>query len=493
MSETREPWKITDNLILLERDPAELLLVNAYEGRLLFIRRGREYVREFLQAAARLGDRESILRSFPDDAELLDLLTEYRILIPAGKREIDDDPLSLPDGTARPQGLSLYLLVAQSCNMACVYCLNGAQTYRKEQTVQMSEAVAFRAAEYFVDRLAPGGQIEVCLFGGEPMLNWDLGKKVVRYCEETLKPKYPDKRISYGITTNLLLLPEDFIEFARQYHISVLCDIDGPEALHDLARPLANGAPTHRRIAEHVRQLREAGIRVSLRTTVTSINAAHIPEIARHHKELDGGGSAFVPVNPVNSDEQLLSAELLPDVDEMIRGVTEAYHSGVWDRRELFPFSVYAGKLMAGHRSTLGCGAPYGNTPVITADGDVYPCIYLVGIAKYHLGNLMDGTYPETKVLRDLALAYHVDRREGCRDCNWRYICGGGCLVGPLTVMGRPDASEVVKDYCRDINCRYTQKIFEAIFWQMAAETAARVDGGEPGLELDTGSRMNYC
>jgi len=493
MSESNIPLKITDNLILLERDPEELLLVNAYECRPLFIRRGREYIKDFLHAAERLGDREFILQDFPEDAALLNLLTKHHILIPTDKREYDDDPANLPDGKERPQGVSLYLLIAQSCNMACIYCLNGVQTYKKEQTVRMSEAVAFRAVEYFVDRILPGGQIEICLFGGEPMLNWDLGKKVVRYCEETLKPRYPDKRISYGITTNLLLLPDDFIQVAQQYKIAVLCDVDGPEALHDLSRPLSNGGPSHRQIVDNIQRLVSAGIRVSLRTTVTSMNVAHIPEIARHHKELNGVGCAFVPVNPINSDEQLLPIELLPDVNELTQGVVDAYHAGIWDRKELFPFSVYAGKLVAGRRSTLGCGAPYGNTPVVTADGDVYPCIYLVGITKYHLGNLMNGTYPQSEVLHDMAQTYHVDYRETCKDCNWRYICGGGCLVGPLTVMGRADASESVTQYCQDISCRYTQKIFETIFWQMATETAAQVDDFDTALKFDTKGRINYC
>ena len=493
MGEGKVLWKITDNLIILERDAEELLLVNAYECKPLFIRRGRQYIKGFLQEAQRLGDRQSILDYFPDDADLMELLIGHHILIPSNKQERDADLANLPDGKERPQGVSLYLLVAQSCNMACVYCLNGVQTYKKEKMVQMSEAVAFKAVEYFVDRILPGGQIEICLFGGEPMLNWDLGKKVLSYCEETLKPKYPDKRISYGITTNLLLLPDDFIEIAQQYNIGVLCDVDGPPDLHDQLRPMANGGSSYKQITKHIQRLVAAGIRVSLRTTVTSKNVAHIPEIAHHHKKLNGVGCAFVPVNPVNSDEQLLPMELLPNMDEMALRVADAYHAGVWDRKELFPFSVYASKLAAGHRSTLGCGAPYGNTPVITAEGDVYPCIYLVGNSKFHLGNLMDGSYGKTEVLSSMAKAYHVDYRETCKECNWRYICGGGCLVGPLTVMGREDASEEVVQYCRDINCGYTQKVFEEIFWQMATETAARVDDDKRVPEVDGKNRMNYC
>ena len=65
--------------------------------------------------------------------------------------------------------------------------------------------------------------------------------------------------------------------------------------------------------------------------------------------------------------------------------------------------------------------------------------------------------------------------------------------MGHLTVMQRPDASEAIKEYCRAVNCRYTQKIFEAVLWRMAADTAATVDGADPFEKIDHGTRMSYC
>jgi len=485
-------YKISKHLVFLERGADELLLVNTYECKPLLISRGRECVKKLLQAMEGL-NRAAASEKFPNDIALFDLFTEHHILIPADKQECDERQDFFPDGQLQPQGISLYLLLAQSCNMACTYCLNGAKTYKKEKIIQMDEKVAFHAVEYFVKQLVSGGQIEVCLFGGEPLLNWELGKKVFQYCEEKLKPQYPDKHIVYAITSNLSILPDDFIDVAKKYSVSVLCDIDGPATLHNQTRPLINGGPSYEQIAGHVKKLIAAGIRVSLRTTVTSVNVGHISEIAKHHKALKGAGCAFVPVNPVNSDEQLLPDDLLPDMGVMLRGITAAYKAGIWDKTKLLPFSIYASKLIPGNRSVLGCGAPYGNTPVVTAESDVYPCIYLVGIEKYNLGNLMDGTYPKLEVLRSMAEDYQVEHRVDCKNCNWRYACGGGCLVGPLTIKGREDATPAVKQYGEDINCRYTKEILEEILWQMALETKEKVRKNEMSPVSDKGTRMNFC
>ena len=45
---------------------------------------------------------------------------------------------------------------------------------------------------------------------------------------------------------------------------------------------------------------------MSLRATVTSLNVDRMLEVTRHHRDLGGSSSAFVSVNPVNSDEDLV-------------------------------------------------------------------------------------------------------------------------------------------------------------------------------------------
>lgn len=466
---------IAPNLVTLERGSDELLLMDGMALRPLYVRQGREYIKTFLKAVSRLERRERIVAEYPRDAALLDALEAHGIVGPRD-RGGTADRLRCSDVEAGGKAMiSLYLLLCQSCNMGCVYCLNGRTTYRTDSQLKMSEDVAFKSVERCLSELAPSGFLDVVFFGGEPLLNWPLAKAVVRHCEDVLKGRHPGKRLQYSFTTNLSVIPPDLIEWARAHRIAFLCDVDGPEAIHNVCRPFKNGGPSHETIVRNIERLTSAELSVGLRATVTALNQDRLPEVARHHKEIGGCNSAFVPVNPVNSDEDILEDRLLPSVGAMIRGMTEVFESRVWDDDRLYPFSQYAPRIRPEGRMARGCGAPHGNTPVVDVNGDVYPCIYLVGIRRFFLGNIMTDEYPRKDMLREMCDALHVDRMEECRNCAWRYLCGGSCAVPRLTVLDNPKSSDRARAYCRGMLCEYTKKTMELLLWRRGEETASRV------------------
>ncbi len=465
---------VTPHLLTLERGKNELLLANYLDLRPLYIRKGRRYIKNFLEAASRLGTYNKIAGAFPHDIGLLDMFLEYGIIVP----HHSSSGLNLPKHQEEPslnnkRSISLYLLISQSCNMSCIYCLNGTKTYQRDRALMMGQEVAFKSIDACLDSICPQGYLEVIFFGGEPLLNWPLAKEIILYCENALRQKHPGKQIKYHFTTNLSLVPADLVEWATRYHITFLCDVDGPPEIHNRCRPFKNGSPSYEVIARNIARLTEAGLSVFLRTTITSLNHDRLLEITRHHRAIGGKSSAFVPVNPVNSDEDLLTEKLLPSPDKIINGMMDVYKSRLWKDNQLYPLNQHVGRLVPGCRSVVGCGAPYGNTPVVDANGDVYPCIYLVGIKRYYIGNIMNESYPDKNALRHLYNYLHVDRREDCRKCSWRYICGGACALGRLTVFDNPRASGEVKDYCRRITCEYTKKLLELLLWDKAQEKAS--------------------
>ncbi len=478
--QTEQRLGLARDLIVLEKGREELLLVNSIDFRPLYIKRGRDYIKKFLDAVTGLGAPESINRAFPADGELLNLLMDHRIVVrSAEEKESPGRPDLSFDKKARDEklGMSLYLLVSQSCNLGCIYCLNGLKTYSKDKNLKMKEEVAYKSIERCLDSLSPGGKLEVVFFGGEPLLNWPLAKKIITYCSKNLADKCKDKEIRYHITSNLTIMPSDLIEWAKRYNISFLCDIDGPEEIHNACRPFKNGDGTHARIVSNIQRLTRAGLKVALRSTVTSRNQGSMLEVAKHHKELGGVGCAFVPVNLVNSDEEILSEEMMPSIKTMTSGLARVFKSKVWETKDLFPFNVYEPHLSSGGRSVTGCGAPYGNTPVVDVNGAVYPCIYLVGIKRFYLGNIMDENYPDTSVLDWMMDFLHVDNIEECKGCSWRYMCGGGCPVGKLTVFENPLASRKTVKYCNGIRCDYTKKAIEVLLWDLAMEAGSSVKG----------------
>lgn len=488
--------RVTPDLIMLSRGPDELLLANALNLKTLFVPRGRGYLQQFLKAIDRLGTVTAINAAFPQDAHLLRMLMDHHLVEPEAERpaEAPPDPVAVERGKRqRLKGMSVFLLLSQSCNLGCTYCLNGQISYQTGRNLMMRQDVAHRSIEQSLGRLAEGGQLEVVLFGGEPLLNWPLAQSTILHCEAVRQEKHPDKEVRYLLTSNLTFLPRDFMEWARKYRIGILCDVDGPPEIHDRMRPYKDGRPSHAIIANNIRRLSEAGLTVGLRATVTALNQDHLVDIARHHQEIGGAGSAFVPVCPINSDEEMLPDEMIPDPDRVAAGMVQVYQSKIWETPDIFPFAVFATTLVPGERIVAACGAPYGTAAVVGVEGDVYPCIYLVGIKRYYLGNMLKDDYPDENLLDRLMADLHVDLLDDCRICVWRYYCGGGCAIRRLTIRDNSRVTPKIANYCQKIYCEYMKRILEVLLWEKAEHAAQIWEQGLTAAKPPDGGSAVFC
>lgn len=466
--------QVTKNLIVLERGEDELLLADSFQLRPLYVQRGRERIKRILAAAAQGYPAERLREIFRGDASLIDLLLDHGIIASGSSRSGGAGtpvPAAEPATSGRKGRITLYLLLSESCNLQCIYCLNGPGTYRKDDRSRMSAKVAFRSAEMCLREVLPGGTVEVAFFGGEPLLQWPLIKEIIGYCEDRLKPSHPDKRINYHLTSNLTLRPPDLTEWVMRYGITVLCGIDGPPEIHDRCRIYRGGGASHAQSALTIRELVQAGSRITLRATITSVNHACLAEVAEHHARLGASSSLFVPVRPVNSDQEFFPEEILPEPDRIIAAALELGRKGP-GKVNLFPFNDFSADIRPGVRHVVACGAPYGTTYVVRTNGDVYPCIYLVGRRQYLLGNV-SGVL-DYHPLEEMMTALHVDNREDCIACAWRYACGGGCLVMNLARIGGAEKRPKVVEYSRAITCDFSRAILAAKLWDLADKASAR-------------------
>ncbi|MBI1868040.1 MAG: radical SAM protein [Methylocystis sp.] len=488
-----QPLEVTRNLISIERGEDELLLINSFYMQPLYVARGRDFFKQLLSRLPRARALGELKSDFPESAKVIELLRDYHILISPSTDKERFTPSEMADISVAPRTrdrMTAYLLLTEFCNLSCAYCLNGSDTYLKNKRSRMTPDTAIRSLITCLDQLNPGGQLEVAFFGGEPLLNWDGIKEVIRRCENELKQQYPEKRISYHLTSNLTVCPPDLIEYIRDYNIAVVSDIDGPAEIHDRVRPHRNGKPSHWQTADTVRRLTDAGLPVALRATVSSLNEDRIPEVAAHHKELGAVSSAIVPMSPINSDGDFIPIELLPNPDKLISGLIQAYRSGIWAKGKLFPFDQYIIKLRPGGRQVKACSAPSGTMPVVRVNGDVYVCIYLVGQAPYRFGSL-EGSW-DPNPLTEMARSLHVDGVPVCQDCAWRYACGGGCPVMSLSQSERKNGP-VVAEYIRRIKCDFTQAILVELLWDTADAAKAGLSGNPPPSSEATADIAHNC
>jgi uncharacterized protein len=139
---------------------------------------------------------------------------------------------------------SLILQLTQDCNFRCKYCLYSEERYMKQRThsqKNMTWETARKAVDFFLDHSVDSQHRYVGFYGGEPLLRFDLLKKIVDYTEDRLK----GKPLTYNITTNGSLLTDEIVDYFILHNINTMISIDGPQEVHDKNRVLKSGEGTY--------------------------------------------------------------------------------------------------------------------------------------------------------------------------------------------------------------------------------------------------------
>ena len=108
----------------------------------------------------------------------------------------------------------MLLSLTNRCNLSCEYC------FVKQNPQDMTLEIAEKAIAILLDNCKlKNEKPRINFFGGEPLLKY----------EELIIPiveKY-HQQISFGITTNGILLNEDVVDFFYKYGVKVLLSFDG--------------------------------------------------------------------------------------------------------------------------------------------------------------------------------------------------------------------------------------------------------------------------
>jgi len=115
---------------------------------------------------------------------------------------------------------SFTLIMSEECNQRCVYCYEPGGKRNKK-------VMSFETAKVALSRLPRGGK--VMFFGGEPMLQIDLMKKICDW-------GWSERGLTFEIVTNGQITDREFIRDYMRYFTYVQLSLDGPEHAHDLCR-----------------------------------------------------------------------------------------------------------------------------------------------------------------------------------------------------------------------------------------------------------------
>ena len=328
---------------------------------------------------------------------------------------------------------ALCLHVAHTCNLNCSYCFASQGKYHGERAI-MSFEVGKAALDFLVAHSGTRHNLEVDFFGGEPLMNFDVVKKLVAYARSI--EKAAGKNFRFTLTTNGMLINDDVIDFANREMSNVVLSLDGRKEVHDRFRVDYAGKGSWERIVPKFQKLvrERENKNYYMRGTFTHANPDFLKDI---QQMLDLGFTelSMEPVVCAADDPSALTQEDLPVVLEQYEKLAELM---IQRRREGRPFTFYhymidlkGGPCIYKRISGCGSGTEY---MAVTPWGDLYPCHQFVGEEKFRLGDVWNGV--TNTQCQDEFAACNVYARPECADCWAKLYCSGGCAANAYHATG---------------------------------------------------------
>ena len=328
---------------------------------------------------------------------------------------------------------ALCLHIAHTCNLNCSYCFASQGKYHGDRAV-MSFEVGKRALDFLIENSGSRRNLEVDFFGGEPLMNFDVVRRLVEYAR-SIEGKY-NKNFRFTLTTNGLLIDDEVIDFANREMSNVVLSLDGRREVHDRFRVDYAGNGSWERIVPKFKRLVEArgGKGYYMRGTFTHANPDFLEDI-KTMLDLGFTELSMEPVVCAEGDPSELTAEDMPILFEQYEKLAEL----MLERdREGRPFTFYHymidladGPCIYKRISGCGSGTEY---MAVTPWGDLYPCHQFVGEEEFRLGDVWTGVTNKAK--QDEFAACNVYARPECRDCWARLYCSGGCAANAYHATG---------------------------------------------------------
>lgn len=387
-------------------------------------------------------DRDSVIgeicRKYPDvpKDEIWECCDQIAQLKEDGKLFVKDSFEPMAGALkAKTSGVikALCLHIAHTCNLNCSYCFASQGKYHGERAL-MSFEVGKRALDFLIENSGSRRNLEVDFFGGEPLMNFDVVKRLVEYARSIEKEK--NKNFRFTLTTNGVLVDDDVIDFANREMSNVVLSLDGRREVHDRYRVDYAGNGSWDKIVPKFQKFVAArgGKNYYMRGTFTHANPDFLEDIK---VMLDLGFSelSMEPVVAAEGDPAALTEEDKAVVLDQYEKLAELM---LRRDKEGKPFTFYhymidlkGGPCIYKRISGCGSGTEY---MAVTPWGDLYPCHQFVGDEKFKLGDIWNGV-SNTEIQNEFA-SCNVYAREECRDCWAKLYCSGGCAANAYHSTG---------------------------------------------------------
>jgi len=309
----------------------------------------------------------------------------------------------------------LWIHTNNSCNLACEHCLvssgpdgdPGLPTDALLDVIAQARALGVRRW-YFT--------------GGEPFVRKDIDTLIEAVLDD------PDAELA--VLTNGILLKGARLEALRKFdreRLRLQISLDGSTpAINDPIR----GVGSFTRIVEGIHNAIGVGLNVAVTTAVTRSNLDDVTNVTRLVADLGGKNHHLLWLHK-RGRAGTESYDDSPPIEDVIAVVRRARETAaelgvVIDNCEAVKERL---NVPAAVRRDLSNACV--ESLCVYSDGNVYPSAAMANVPELRLGTILGN--PLELVWRDSDVARSfretsVEQKEICRDCDLKYLCGGGDL-----------------------------------------------------------------
>lgn len=324
----------------------------------------------------------------------------------------------------------------------------------------MSFEVGKQALDFLIANSGNRRNLEVDFFGGEPLMNWQVVKDLVKYGRE--QEKKHGKNFRFTLTTNGVLLDDEVMEFCNREMANVVLSIDGRKEVHDFMRPFRRGKGSYDLIVPKFCKFAESRNqdKYYVRGTFTRHNLDFAKDVL-HLADLGFKQISVEPVVALPEEEYALRQEDIPQIceeyDRLAAEMIKRHREGNGFNFFHFMIDLTGGPCVYKRLSGCGSGTEY---LAVTPWGDFYPCHQFVGEEAFLMGNVFDGL--KASELQEEFKGCNVYAKEKCRNCFAKFYCSGGCAANAYKFHGS------IND-AYDIGCELQRKRIECAVMIKAA------------------------
>ena len=404
--------------------------------------------------------RDSLAGKYPEE-EIKAAMDECQELKESGLLFTEDRYRpAIEDFKKRPTVVkALCLHIAHDCNLACQYCFAEEGEYHGRRAL-MSFEVGKKALDFLIANSGSRRNLEVDFFGGEPLMNWQVVKDLVRYGRE--QEKIHNKNFRITLTTNGVLLNDEVMEFCNREMGNVVLSMDGRKEVHDKMRPFRNGKGSYDLIVPKFQKFAESRgqQKYYVRGTFTHYNLDFSEDVL-HYADLGFKQVSMEPVVAPPEADYAIREEDVPKIceeyDRLAKEMIKREKEGRGFNFFHFMIDLSGGPCVYKRLSGCGSGTEY---LAVTPWGDFYPCHQFVGNEKFLLGNVDTGIV--NTEIQDEFKCCNVYAKEKCQKCFARFYCSGGCAANSYNFHGS------IND-AYDIGCELERKRVECAIMIKAA------------------------